>query len=444
MAAKTSVKRRDPAAELAETLVESLRAKKLRGDYPVSLRQLVEAVAPPADPAFLAAAVGKSHFTKAAFLVKSPDKKKGVTIQHVMESPVGLWEDAKLVAAHPFTLAFVRSANPDGTPAKLKKWVNGAGKGAFKKPFSEALDEQAPRALLKVLENLRALGEPSYPVTLRRLAELTDRMPLPDAANAVAKTIFLKAVVFAAKLPTKVSAATATKLVDTPLALRDDIKRLAGSATLLEYGLRKCKTATDCGFHIEEIAIKVFGTVKGSSEPELRSQFVQLSEKNIVSGSTPRTIGWVTKKSKPLLFLMEDLQPAGVRASHAIEADRKRPASEAPAEAATARPRNSTAPLAIATASPITVDDRFEGRFDSEFSRLDRVRGSFNFVPLLDLRRALPEFPREQFDRGLKLLRQARRYRINVGEGRSGVTPEQQEAAIIEDGTIHSSVSRVK
>ena len=59
----------------------------------------------------------------------------------------------------------------------------------------------------------------------------------------------------------------------------------------------------------------------------------------------------------------------------------------------------------------------------------------------MDLRRALP-FDRATFDAGLDALRRAGRYTLSAAEGRYGITPEEQEAGIVEDGTLLLYVSR--
>lgn len=443
MAGKRQTKKPDHAIELAAKLLDSLQAKKVHGDYPISLRRLAETADPGASSDVLHAAVGKPLFTKAAFLVKPPDKK-GFTIQQAMDSPVGLWDDAKMVACHASTLAFVQAVLPSGPPTEWKKWVNRGGKGAFKKSFANVIDEQSPNALLKVLRTLRHLGDAGYPLTLRALAEATNRMPLADAANAMTKSTFLNAVLFAAKLPKTITVATAKKFADAPLALREDIDRLAGSSLLLEYGIRTCRKTRDCAFHIEEIANKVLGTAKNCSEADLRNRFVQVTVEKLASGSTPRTIGWINKKSKSLLFLTEDLQPKFLQASHANEADRKRQTAEAPVNTTTVGLGVSAVPPASASTATTAVDDHFVPRFDEAFRRLDHDRGSNNFVWLTDLRRALTEYSREQFDAGLRRLREIRRYKLNAGEGHFGVSDEQKQSSICEAGTIYLSVSRIE
>jgi hypothetical protein len=80
--------------------------------------------------------------------------------------------------------------------------------------------------------------------------------------------------------------------------------------------------------------------------------------------------------------------------------------------------------------------------FESAFAELDRQKGSHNFVSLVDLRRALPTFSREQFDRGLGELRAAGRFGLSAAESIHGIRTGEREAGIEEAGTLLVNVSR--
>jgi hypothetical protein len=117
-----------------------------------------------------------------------------------------------------------------------------------------------------------------------------------------------------------------------------------------------------------------------------------------------------------LLFHLEDVRGARVRAA-------------APAPPASPFP-----------AAP-PADAAFEAAFDEAFTRLDREGGSYNFVSLADLRRALP-LERAAFDAHLRRLRAARRYALSPDDGRQGLTEGQRAAAVMEDGIPLLYVSR--
>ncbi len=449
MAGKSKTKKPDPVGELAAKLLTSLATMKANGDYPVSLRRLAEAADHGANADVLLAAVAKTLFTKTALLVKPPDKKKGVTIQQIIESPVGFWEDANLVACHPSTLAFVRAALPKATVADWKKWVNGGRKGVFKRPFGDFLDAQfGPEAvakrLLDVLRSQKRLGRPAYPLTLQRLAELTDRTPERDAAAAVRKATFSHAAVVAAPIPGKGTKASVPPYMNANVALREDVDLLVGSVEFLETALGDCRSDKDQAFTLDEIVKQALA----KWDKSLTGRFAQLTSEKLASGSTPSTIGWIKKNRKPLLFLMEDIFPKGAHAcgsqGAAHEADRKRQAVEPADGQAAVVSGFSTMTTTNASTVSTVVDDGFAGQFEEAFRRLDRDRGSNNFVWLTDLRRALAEYSHQQFDAGLRRLREARRYMLNAGEGHFGVSDEQKKSSIYETGTIYLSVSRIE
>jgi hypothetical protein len=85
-----------------------------------------------------------------------------------------------------------------------------------------------------------------------------------------------------------------------------------------------------------------------------------------------------------------------------------------------------------------TFADPFEGAFDN----LDGRSGGHNFVSLVDLRRDLAAFPRDEFDAGLRELRQAGRFTLSSAQSKHGITAEEREAGIEEGGTLLLHVSR--
>ena len=65
----------------------------------------------------------------------------------------------------------------------------------------------------------------------------------------------------------------------------------------------------------------------------------------------------------------------------------------------------------------------------------------YTFLPQPELRRAVPA-ARATFDAELRQLRLAGRYSLSAAEGRHGITSEEREAGIVEDGTLLLYVSR--
>src|SRR5262249_3135353 len=136
-------------------------------------------------------------------------------------------------------------------------------------------------------------------------------------------------------------------------------------------------------------------------------------QRRIESRQLPPTVGCLIHQKKPVLFLLSDVVTA---------------------PAASPVPVAGPPPIAVSEpkpAVPVRPALDFARAFDEVFQQLDRQRGSHNFLSLLDLRRALP-VDRQTFDTGLEELRQAGRYILSAAEGRHGLRPEEQEAAIRE------------
>jgi len=83
----------------------------------------------------------------------------------------------------------------------------------------------------------------------------------------------------------------------------------------------------------------------------------------------------------------------------------------------------------------------FAQLFDAAFVQLDQEHGSHNHVSLVALRQALP-MERASFDAELQLLRRAGHYSLSAAEGRHGISAEEQDAGIREDGSLLLFVSR--
>ncbi len=78
----------------------------------------------------------------------------------------------------------------------------------------------------------------------------------------------------------------------------------------------------------------------------------------------------------------------------------------------------------------------FADAFDHAFARLDASDGGYNFVKLLQLRQALPQYGRAEFDSGLHTLRLARRYSLMPSEGNGiSLSDQEHDAGIQEAGS---------
>src|SRR4051812_40946571 len=101
---------------LAEKLVETLRAQKEQGNYPLTLKKLGELANPQADDKTLLKTAAQESFSSAAVVAQ----KKNV------EAPVVLREDLATLAGSPLLLEFALKevcspTEPTWSPAKLAK-----------------------------------------------------------------------------------------------------------------------------------------------------------------------------------------------------------------------------------------------------------------------------------------------------------------------------------
>jgi hypothetical protein len=142
----------------------------------------------------------------------------------------------------------------------------------------------------------------------------------------------------------------------------------------------------------------------------------------------PPKIGFLRSNATVYAFLLEDV----------IGAVNEKTTSNAPPPAV---PQPSP-PLASASPS-ISIPTDFAEAFRQAFTRLDRRNGGTNFVRLLELRQALPQFDRATFDAGLNQLRRQWEFSLEAHEGlHVQISPEERESGIPEMGTLLIYVSR--
>jgi hypothetical protein len=253
--------------------------------------------------------------------------------------------------------------------------------------------------LLATLAAQRQIGKDAYPLTLKRLVQLTDSQAPPAlVAKAVGKKLFKERVKVAHN-----------KSPDAPIALAEDAAQLAASAALLEFLLRGTRKDGQHALAAERLLPK---------KSPLRIGFLKAVKERIDAGTLPPTIGWMWIGKKQALFFMEDVHSA---------------ASAFGTAPAAAPPK----PVSVSATTP----GDFARLFDDTFAQIDRHNGAHNFVNLVDLRRRLG-LPRAIFDGELRKMRLAGRYTLSAAEGRHGLTPEEQHAGIMEEGTLLLYVSR--
>ncbi len=265
--------------------------------------------------------------------------------------------------------------------------------------------------LLRVLRARRGLGADAYPLTLQHLIELTDpKAPAAVVKKALGKKMFKQqALVVKARKP------------DAPIALASDLEALAGCPLTLEFLLRQARTAATQAFSVAELKKKALS--------KLQKPFGEALNRHLAQDTLPLTVAWISLRGRKLLVLLDDVHVSGERPARTnVNGQGEIPAGPA-----------------ASVASPSTVhrppSTDFASAFDSAFDRLDRQSGGHNFVSLVALRQALP-VGREPFDRELRVLRQAGRYTLSAAEGRHGISPEERDAGITEEGSLLLFVSR--
>jgi len=430
--------KKNPAGELAEKMVRVLEAQRNLGgaSYPLTLRRLAE-ISDPAAPAelVLQAASKRKPFGERVVAIRTKD----------LNAPLALVEDVAQVTGGSLTLLFLLNSlcsttSPTCDAAMLKKIIAPKLRASFeaalnrriaegelpagvcvivekkkkllyleKYPPPPAAEVVLARALKKNLEAQRQAGNGAYPLTLALLAETTQPNTKPALLQAaLAQSDFADHVIFALPKNRKL------QRLESPLALSADRDVLASSPLLLETAIALSRT--------NDTQLVAESDLKKKLNPDLFDSFRQALAGRVQSKAFPPGIGCLLQKKKPLLFLLSDVPEVRVVSEAMV------------IPAPTPQPRP-TPPIAPSRA---ILD--FARLFDEAFDRLERERGH-NFVNLVDLRRVLAT-DRETFDAGLQGLRRAGRYTLSGAEGRDGISPEENQAGIREEGSLLLYVSR--
>jgi hypothetical protein len=411
-------KKPDVAADLSAKLTQALEAQRDQGAtaYPTTLGRLCELTDPSAPSDLVFKATGKRPFSEGAVVAR----KKS------LDAPAALREDLEQLAGSRQILHFVLNltcteTSPTATLAALKKKLDKTLQVPFEQAVRRQIAENAlpsdmewlpkekalhPRRLklleqalaerlVQALEAQRLLGSESYPVWLSRLVELAG---ISGSSKLIPKAQKLE------PFATRVLPLIIKGKKDTFLGLADDLEQAVASPVLLRIVLESIRNDTAQAFSVSELKAKL---VKPA-----RAAFADALKRQIEEGSLPPGVGWIGRKKERLLFRLEDVRGASTA-----------PSPPKPAPEVTAAPAG------------------FEAAFDEAFAQLDRQSGSYNFVSLVDLRRAMT-WDRTAFDAQLRRLREAGRYTLSAAEGRHGITEEQRAAGITEDGSLLLFASR--
>jgi hypothetical protein len=278
--------------------------------------------------------------------------------------------------------------------------ARGKGKGTSKARSTPALSGEDVGRLRAVLDSQRSLGGGSYPVTVARLFQLAGVNMSDAALKLFVAARNAKLFTLTAKSSKKDPDATKNALVFFP----EDARSIAGSAEMFDRALGAARKSGSDIFTSAELK-------KWVPKP-LQKEFQASVD------------GWTRTGKAPFPGVIV----LRLKAARKITLYVHRLASHAPA-------------TALKQPAPSSRD--FARDFAREFERLDRASGSNNFVLLHDLRRALSDIDRAEFDRRLKELRLAKAFTLDSPDGRHvRLTPEQLDAGIREGSSNLVYVAR--
>jgi hypothetical protein len=283
-------------------------------------------------------------------------------------------------------------------------------------------DQLLARRMVAALESQRRLGGEAYPPSLRGLAELCE---FKGSENVIRKAASTDPM---AERTTVLAKKGKALILDAPVVFREDVEGDLGTALpgLLRFGLSPIISKTKKG--IRETTAFTPGELAKRVIPELKPRLEDAVKEGIARQSLPRGVGWISK-GEPLLFLFENVKPAASRTAE----DGDGRATSTHRHAASAVP---------ALGEGVHSRD-FVQAFRAAFEALDRRNGSTNFVKLSDLRQALSEFSREDFDAGLRRLRMEGIFSLDSHEGLHGsLTNDEREAGVREAGSLLVYASR--
>ncbi len=366
-----------------------------------------------------AKAVKNRAFTDAVILAQ---KKEPASLLALIE------ESAKLAESASLLLALLEQTCTPTTPTvevgKLAKKVD----KRLQKPFADSVAQRVLSGTLpasvgattvrkKTHLYLKRMPPPKAPdvALAERLLHALESRPagtfwtmrgLLDEAARDADARLLKKVLGSKGVKSRLL--IAGKGDKAPVALDENAAQLAASGELLTFALESARTDDNQAVSAAELRRKV---TKSLQDPFAHS----LNDRARKHRPLPAGVGLLTIKKNPAFFFWSDV----VRGE---EVSPKPPVT-----------------------SPEVVEEpdavHFSLVFEQAFEALNRQHGGINLVNLVDLRRAVP-VDRATFDRGLQDLRRTGRFSLTGAEGRHGLTPEEQEAAIREGEGLLLYVAR--
>jgi len=211
------------------------------------------------------------------------------------------------------------------------------------------------------------------------------------------------------------------------LALRTDLDAVSTSAVVLRSLIGALRKPLDQLVPIAKLE------KEKSLSPDARNGLANRIAALVSENHMPAGIGALYAGKKLSVFLAEDAVMG--------------PLTQSLQKVRSSESTQPTAQTNQASASTLAADPRpaFAADFEAAFDQLDRQSGLRNYVKLLDLRQALGQYSRLEFDTGLADLRRARRFALESSEGsRVTLTEEERGAGIMEAGNLLTYCSRRK
>lgn len=263
-------------------------------------------------------------------------------------------------------------------------------------------------SMLDVLHAQKGLGRIAYPLSLRRLGELTNVDDSP-ALIAAARGRGFQSRAIVAK-PGDLGAL---------VAFWEDLEFLAAHSKLLRYALRASTTTSDQARSIAELGRHLTSSRQGV----LQKAFLKSVRDRLTNGNLPSGIGSLKIQRTARLFFLDQVA---------------RGAEEVPAPEP--EPREIVMPVNGKNGGAARPD--FEPEFWKAFARLDAETGQRNFVSLHGLRTELGCFDRMTFDSWIRQLRSQTRISLAATQGGRNLSPDERESAIQEAGRLLVYVSK--
>ncbi len=427
-----------PDQELARRFVVALKALRSEGElaYPSTWKRLLDTIGESPDDNLVRQATAATPFAGVARSVRSTG-----------EIWIAFAEDAPSVISSPaflqrLMLELCTEAKPEirlsglvkQLPKDLQSGFVTAWQTAFeqqreigfadiqtagtaKKRDVQFRDRRFPlpeialsEKLVRVLESQKAVAGSSYPTTWQRLTELTD----PNSLKSLQDKARQSAPFCDRAIVSLVAEAGA------PVALTGDEDCLANSPLLLRAVVDKLRSNDNHAVDILKI-VKLKGI-----HPGIVPLFQSAIERQVASKHLPAGIGALKLSKKLYLFRMSDIVGTNAGSGHVAESKRALDSSLTPGS----------------TTAYEGSAENFAADFDAAFVKLDGKLGLPNYASLVDLRPAMKQHPRDDFDRGLLELRKTGRYSLSIVEGRFGISDDERAAAIVIDHTSYLLVHR--